>query len=527
MFRVKDDQDLQLHEKILTMKQINYIIITIAMLSFYPSCDESTIDLAPIGETEATYFMNEKQMTEAVLGIYQKLSFFYTFRANAPLCGITLLPDDDLTTPGDASYERFISLTPDDARLGNYFKFAYQLINRANTVLSKIEENGDLAYTASPELKGYHRGEALFLRAWMNYKLYVVYGSAAPLVTERITLLEDAYPPSSTGTQLLDQAIADLQEASSLLPAAWDAANLGRVTKNSAFGLMVKILVIRGTLSQQSADFTGALTAFNSISGLSLMPGFGDNFAAAKENNAESLFEYQANEQSAGTNPFLDNDGFDVIGDLTHWLGWTTQSPDWVGTNYFKATASLINAYEPGDPRIGHTFNPAGTTTNVLKYTKDGLYDSGWAGSSYNCNVNNPRLLRYADVLLLKSEALVRSGGSKIEAIGLVNQIRERARKSTADGSVSAVPADRNVNETNTATILNWIFQERRLELAFEEGARWVDLKRRHLAGEINLTSWDFSSIRSDFAFKTDNLVFPLPQSEVSVNKNLTQNTGY
>lgn len=509
------------------MKQINDIIITLIVLLLCFSCDESTIDLDPIGETEATYFMNEDQMTEAVLGIYQKLSFFYTFRGNAPLCGITLLPDDDLTTPGDASYERFISLTPDDAGLSNYFKYAYQLINRANTVLSKIEENGDIAYAINPELKNYHRGEALFLRAWMNFKLYIVYGSAAPLVTERITLLDNAYPPSSSETELLDQAIADLQEASSLLPAAWDAANLGRITKNSAHGLKGKILMIRGTIKNQGSDFTDALTAFNSITGLSLMPNFGDNFAAAKENNAESLFEYQANEQSGGTNPFLDNDGFDVIGDLTHWLGWTTQSPSWIGTSYFKATASLINAFEAGDPRIGYTLNPAGATTNVLKYTKDGLYDSGWAGSSYNCNVNNPRLLRYADILLLKAEALVRSGGSKSEAIGLINQIRERARKSTADGSVSAVPANRNTNETNAVTILNWIFQERRLELAFEEGARWIDLKRRHIAGEISLTSWTFSSIRSDFAFDTDNLVFPLPQSEVSVNKNLIQNTGY
>ena len=43
-------------------------------------------------------------------------------------------------------------------------------------------------------------------------ELWNTYGSAAPLVTERITELEDAYPPSSQGTELLDQAIIDLEE---------------------------------------------------------------------------------------------------------------------------------------------------------------------------------------------------------------------------------------------------------------------------------------------------------------------------
>ncbi|MFW5756477.1 MAG: RagB/SusD family nutrient uptake outer membrane protein, partial [Tangfeifania sp.] len=56
---------------------------------------------------------------------------------------------------------------------------------------------------------------------------------------------------------------------------------------------------------------------------------------------------------------------------------------------------------------------------------------------------------------------------------------------------------------------------------------RWYDLRRRHMAGEIDLTNWDFSSARSDFEFTEDNLVFPIPTNEVVQNPNLTQNTGY
>jgi len=149
-----------------------------------------------------------------------------------------------------------------------------------------------------------------------------------------------------------------------------------------------------------------------------------------------------------------------------------------------------------------------------------------WA-RGYNANRNNPRILRYADVLLLKAEALVRSGGSTSEAIELINQIRQRARMSTEDGTEAAVPADLDVNETNADTILDWIFKERRIELACEEGHRWYDLRRRHMAGEINLSNWDFSSVRSDFEFTENNLVFPIPTNEIVQNPNLTQNTGY
>jgi hypothetical protein len=148
-------------------------------------------------------------------------------------------------------------------------------------------------------------------------------------------------------------------------------------------------------------------------------------------------------------------------------------------------------------------------------------------GANKNIQRNNPRILRYADVLLLKAEAIVRSGGDKEVAIGLINQIRERARKSTKDGSVASVPANLNTGETNSNTILDWIYMERRIELACEEGHRWYDLRRRHLAGEIDLKQWDISSAKIDFKFEDYNVVFPIPTSEIVQNPKLIQNQGY
>ena len=61
---------------------LKILVVSLALLLLFPfsSCDESTIELNPIGDTEATFYNNERQMDMAVMGIYQKVGFFYRFR---------------------------------------------------------------------------------------------------------------------------------------------------------------------------------------------------------------------------------------------------------------------------------------------------------------------------------------------------------------------------------------------------------------------------------------------------------------
>ena len=135
----------------------------------------------------------------------------------------------------------------------------------------------------------------------------------------------------------------------------------------------------------------------------------------------------------------------------------------------------------------------------------------------------NPRIIRYADVKLLYAEAIVRSGGSIATAIAEVNDIRERARNSADVPALEpadlAAPASADV-------ALDLIFAERRLELFAEEDHRWVDLKRRHLAGEIDLTTWNFDSYLEPASFLPRNINFPFPNGEV-IDRALNQNEGY
>ena len=77
--------------------------------------------------------------------------------------------------------------------------------------------------------------------------------------------------------------------------------------------------------------------------------------------------------------------------------------------------------FDATDPRRDITLNP--DDRSVRKYVTDNKLDQSGVGS-----VNNVRILRYADVLLLKAEAVLQSGGSTADAIGLINQVRTRAR---------------------------------------------------------------------------------------------------
>lgn len=493
------------------------------------SCNQAALDdVKPLTPTEEEYFTEENHFERAILATYAKMNAIYSWNGgeycNCPNMGLWQLPGDDMTSSGggeNVDFETFTSLQASNGVIGRYYKALYEAIGRAHVLLQKNTEVADGIYVTA-DLKNNHRGEALFLRSYAYFTLWN-YFSTAPLVTERVTDANNVFVSPSTGTQLLDQAIIDLQEAVTLLPVSWNANNRGRVTKNAANGLLGKALVFRGMANSNNADYTAAIAAFDAISGVSLVAKFDDNFAANTENNAESLFEYQAS-QSTGENIWLPDEFDNTIGSMSTsaWVPFEGINNWGYGGVPFKATQKLINAFEPADPRLPLTIDMtnAGVDRIIKKYiTRDQKIPA------YGSSVNNPRILRYADVILLKAEAILLSGGSKASAIGLINQVRTRARNMVPAGTV---PADLNTGETNDATIMQMIMDERFRELAFEEGNRWLDLRRWHKAGKITLNTAFFNSTNPNFSITLPkHLNLPIPLNELDANANMQQNEGY
>jgi len=495
------------------------IILTSVVAGFIiHACNKEKLNLLPHGPTEQSYFLEEDDFNRATLGIYSKLSDFFWWNGGPGSSPITpfLLPGDDITTnQSNEEFDLFGSLQPSNGRLSYLYSRHYQLINRAILVLEKIEREKGI-YT-TPDLKNWHKGEALFLRGYAYYNLWNFFGTA-PLVTERVISSSQFTPPGTTGTQLLDQAIKDFTEAATLLPASWNVANRGRVTANGANGMLGKSLVFRASANKTAADYTAALAAFAKITGATLVADIDDNFAWNTENNAESLFEFQASQAFGFDNVWLDNDFDNAVGALSiYWGFYSNNGNGQQGRSPYFATTKLLQSYNALDPRLEKTMNPADRTIN--KYAKrDKLSQSNLA------SINNYRILRYADVLLLQAEATLQSNGSTATAVGFINQVRTRARAMGA----GAEPANFSTAETNRGTIMAWIMDERLRELA-GEGQRWFDMRRWHLQGIITLSNASFSSNQaSGMAFQVPmHLYFPIPNSEIDVNPNVKQNQGY
>jgi len=497
------------------------VVVVVALSNL--GCNKNKLDLLPRSPTEATYFSTEGEFTRAVIGSYAKLSDFYGWVTTSYSAGpgstlmpIYLLPGDDITTNnGNEEFEIFGSLQPSSGRVTDLYRTCYQLISRANVILEKSEAVAPGIYTTAG-LKDFHAGEALFLRGFAYYYLWNYFGTA-PLANERVIANSQFTPPSTSGTQLLEQAIKDFTNAAAKLPASWDNAYKGRATKNAAYGFLGKCLVFKASATNSVADYTTAIAAFNNIAGLSLTTKFDDNFAWNTENNQESLFEFQASNASGGNNIWLPNDFDNAIGNLSiAWNYYTDQ--ELYGNSRFFATQKLASAFDNDDPRKALTLNPA--NRNVNKYALRNQNSQGWQPAS----INNYRLLRFADIKLLKAEAILGSGGSTSEAIQLINDVRARARNMVAGGTF---PADRSLTETNRTVIFGWINNERFLELA-GEGQRWPDLRRWQLGGTIALNNAYMGSNVSQLSLQLPkHLNLPIPNAEIDVNPNVKQNPGY
>jgi hypothetical protein len=507
------------------MKKIFVISSFIFLLTLsWLSCKKGDLNLKPTLPTDATYFKTVDQMNSGVIAIYSKLVFLYNYRAGNWLHDIRLLPDDDLTTNSVDPFEVFNLITPTTGKVNDYYGFLYQLNARANDMLDIFAKNADIVYGSNTTLKNSHKGEALFLRGFSNWLLWNYYG-VAPLITSRITTTAQLYPSNSTGTQLLDAAITDFTAAAALLPQTWDPANVGRATKGAAFGMAGKALLFRATVNNSKADYSAALAQFNQISGYALTANYYDNFDASKENNSESLFEVQLgrNSDAAGSNPWLSADQFAGNGDISGYYGYFDNNFSLFGTSRFFATKSIQNLFTSADPRYAVSLTSNGF---IVKYVKYPTNESPFA-ASYD---NNQRVLRYADVLLMEAEALVQSGGSTSQAIALINQVRTRAQNQTTPASLTPANYDPTVTDPNT--IMKWIINERRIELAFEDGIRWLDLRRWDMGGQLQAlygktleSGWDFSSNQSTTTFTKKNLYLPIPFNELQLNSNLKQNT--
>ena len=183
------------------------------------------------------------------------------------------------------------------------------------------------------------------------------------------------------------------------------------------------------------------------------------------------------------------------------------------GWGFIAPRANFIEEFEANDPRLPYTVDLENNNVNKIFGTLDG-------SNKGNDDAESNRIyIRFADVLLWKAEAYLELGNFE-NSITIINKVRERARNSiTVDGSTppAGTLPNRNLTSTNKAEIMNWLMQERRVELGFESH-RFNDLKRWKKAEDV----------LDEYGFQSKHYLYPIPQGEIDKSGgSITQNEGY
>ncbi len=369
----------------------------------------------------------------------------------------------------------------------------FDIIRNANLVLDKLSDGGEYSNEyvnlVTAEAKG-ARGQAYAI-------LYNHFGTT-PIFTTTYTA--DLELPRASDAEMMSRIETDLAEAAVSLPVT--ASQYGRLTKGAALGFLCKYY-LNTKQWQKSADAAKSVIDLNVYQ---LQANYMNAFGVANEGNSELIWVHTAesvNHMEALAALNLPKDyplppGESVYATRTYWYDAFLDSFE-DGDIRLNAFVKSYVSIDPGNPvRIGYGKNQS----LCLKYGTDPNALSPQTG------IDLPEI-RYADILLSRAEALNELNGPTQESIGLINLVRTRA------GISSLVLADYN-QETLRAKILN----ERIHELFFEGKEREDMIRYGNFISS--------ATARGVISAKESHKLFPIPQSEIDANGNITENNpGY
>ena len=384
-------------------------------------------------------------------------------------------------------------------------------ILRCNFVLQKVP-----AMDIDEAVKNRILGEAYFLRAHYYFILVRLFGGV-PLQTEPADSDSDLLLPRASADDIYELIMDDLDQAIRLLPkrSEYTQANMGRATKEAAMAELARVYM---TYYQDYEHYQLVVDLCEEIRkmGYQLEADYADLWNPAKQNGVESIFEVQ---YYGKTNyDFWSNEN------QASWLSTFTgprnsgMAAGCYGWN--QPTAEFVSQYEVGDLRKektvfytgcptfdGMTYSSAYSTTgyNVRKFllTKTQSPD-------YNTSNQNWVVTRYADVLLMKAEALNEMGQTTLAEAPLY-EVRCRA----------GLTKRSDIEGLSQMQMREKIIHERRMELAFE-GHRWFDMIRYK-----DNYALEFLHSIGKTAASSKHLLLPIPTQEREANPKLTQNPGW
>lgn len=473
---------------------------------------------------------------------------------------------------------------------GKWFNL-YSQISRCNAALWVLNNADEDAVPS----KASRIAEMKVLRSHFYFELVRLFNKV-PYMDENLPETEYVNVPNDefTREQHLERIAGELLDAAENLPERQDM--VGRINRNIALAYAAKVKLYQAY--EQDAQ-THAVTNINKsllkevvtlidkVQGYDLLPDFQGLDLIANENGPESVFavQYSMNDgsgdagrvnwsnllNSPGGNSPYHGDGFflpsqDLINayqtDANGLPVFDYQSrPDYAVVTFIDDEHQILSNTEPTvDPRLDFVVGrptityKTYTATPCQSWVRDrGVYGHNCAkrfwvspessdmyqGWPWGASQLNWQIIRYADLLLYKAEALIELGENLDEARNLINRVRERAMKSAyvkdfndpskdaANYKIGLYPA----SVWNQEYARKALRTEMRLEKALE-GERYFDLVRWGIAKET-MTSYfeaekDSRIYYQNATFKAGEEYYPIPvaQYNFSLGK-YTQNPGY
>lgn len=305
--------------------------------------------------------------------------------------------------------------------------------------------------------------------------------------------------------------IEDDLKAALVLPARYDKgdSNYGRFTRGLAYTVLMK-LYMHEKQWQKAADCGKELA--KAEYGLGLMDSYKDIFTLENEGNKESVWSVVCN---LSDNPQMWH---------AHVLSspYPTKNPNIQKWGGYRVLWSFYHTFDPADKRLevlvgdfqgtdGHHYTEADPNGVLTKGAMPVKYGEDPNSTSEDSQIDWI-VYRYADVLTLRAEALVRAGNAITqEALDCLNAVHTRA----------GLTAYQMSDFTNANDFLDKVLVERGHELWFE-GARRTDLIRYGKYIEYART-YKGSTTAQDYMN-----VMPLPQSVIDESKGkIAQNPKY
>jgi hypothetical protein len=422
----------------------------------------------------------------------------------------------------------------------------YKGIRGANYFL----ENVDNVQAIDPGLISRLKGEVRTIRASLYINLVFLFGKV-PLITSSISIEEGREVVQVSSETIWDFIYTELNAAAADLPE--EATEPGRITKGAALALNARAMLYAKRYDK-AAELSKAVMEMGVYS---LYPRFENLFSYQAENNSEVILnkEYIKNVYPNGVLELFAP--YSILSNGVTMVPLKKIADAYQMTNGMNIEESgsgfdPYNPYKNRDPRLRYSiYVPGDLLPNGVLF--DSRPNSGAAdavGSNYQVSVTgfivrkyinvedlselgnsgiNLILLRYAEVLLTYAEAKIELDQIDNSVYSAINLIRQRP-----DVGMPPIQAPKNKEELREI-----VRHERMIELAFE-GQRFFDIRRWGIAAEVlNVPIAGITYVNNNGNletvtqpgvirnFQSRDYLWPIPQKEIDLNKNLEQNPGW